>query len=104
MKITQQMIDEWSEPEGYSDFNGSSNCRRDFYSYDDGIVIVSDNEMAREASPYGWRGKSKYIPNWVPLDKKFINMLKAVMVLPEPDMSLDEIEKAEKLMMELQRD
>lgn len=98
LKITQEMLDDWSSPEGYSDFRFDTHYKNEFYNYQDGIAIVRGDQYAIEARE-GDRGKLKLIPIWVHgREDGIINMLEGVQIMPEPEFSLDEMEVAEELL------
>lgn len=93
MKITQELLDDWSGPGGYSDLQKFATLYK-FVPYDGGYAIVGKYQHAIEART---GGHMKTIPVWE--TGKW-----SPFVMTEPDFSLDEITLGQDIILELQRD
>ena len=100
IKITQKMIDEWSAPDGYSDFMDKNNGHS-YYKYNGGVVVVSPTKMAICARTGGFLSANRSLPQWEPIDDIFVDILKGKQILPDPEFDLGDMELAEIIMEEL---
>lgn len=92
------MIDDWSSPDGYSDFRFGAQHKNEFYAYQGGIGVVRGDQYAIAARSGGYRGKLKLIPIWVyGREDGIIDMLECITIMTEPEFSLDEISLGEEL-------
>lgn len=90
MKITQELLDDWSSPVGYSDFQDD---RYKIISTGDGYFRVyspGNKTVATEANNEGWCGQTKTLPVWVKWEP-------SLDLMTEPEFTLEEMAIAEEI-------
>lgn len=99
VKITQEMIDDWTGPDGFIDLNGGYADYSTHSIWKDGnlvfVVCAPDGtqQYAVEASGQEGRGRS-WCPHWLP-NNGFVEIPSP---MADPEFSLDEMSMAEEIM------
>lgn len=104
MRITAEILADWTSSEGYSDFNGENkDYRLEVWFYDGALVVANyyndtAPRVAMSAKFGGHRGKLRLTPEFLSLEEGYALLKKCSNPpMPDPEFSLDEIALGEEM-------